>query len=341
MSKVLFCAADCHLERCLRNRPVFKEDSAKAFRSMCENIVGHKASEKALIIAGDVLDKNYATGAGLQVLAESFDYLWRNHIKVYTIMGNHDADTASIPEIEGAVNLDKNLIDILGWKVYGLDFRPSDILRKELESVPECDLLVLHQPFHHLLSFEGASDLTVEDIPPQVNNVLCGDVHTTDVFEMSENRYFVSPGSLHPVKLDENVDHGFMMYDGKKWEFSKIPTRTIYRKHILSDEDVEDLKKLDNEDLKGAVIEIKYLRSFESAVSSFQTKHPEAEFIVSGEAESVIGDETSPGRVSSSMTDRLKDVVSPDKKPEMYSFTYRLLTENPSKVVQERMAKFM
>jgi DNA repair exonuclease SbcCD nuclease subunit len=333
---MLYMAADIHLERRLRNRELFANDSFSAWLGFCRSVIEADDDEKAVILAGDVCDRASITGMGLHVLSRGLDMLAEEDIPVYEIAGNHDSGRPTVPETQGAINIDGKLKTLCGFQVYGLDYRAPDVLLKDLEKVPECDILVLHQAFQHLLGFEGATPLKWSDIPDRVGNVFCGDIHTTDVFEMSDDRYFVSPGSLHPTKVDEGGDHGYMTYDGS-WKFHALPTRTILRASITTDEEMEELVKAVEEAtaVEGAAMPVvesiclpKYEKRIMDIVGVFHinTVVPEEEE-ESSEAS---------GKLNSTILDRLPDAVDREEDGEMFSFLYRLFTEDPGMVVDEK-----
>lgn len=335
----LFCTADIHLSKKIRNRKIFNNDSYNAFLEMCNKIIEYPDTEKALIQAGDIFDNNYATGETLEVYADGIDRLYENNIPVYEIMGNHDKGVKSIPVTQGAININEQLQEICGYKVYGLDYRPPDILIEDLKKVPECDLLLLHQAFQHLLQIEGAYDVSVYDIPECVQYTFCGDIHTVDIKELSGNRYFISPGSLHPVKLDEDYKHGFMKFDGK-WEFMPVTTRKILRKHLNTTKDVDvfegELKELQMEPMP--IVDIKYEHELYGKIEEIKNEYENKVFFISVpfmEGNDVII--PSQSSLVSTMVDKLEYAVDKNKNRKQYNFCNKLLTKDFEKVISDKV----
>jgi DNA repair exonuclease SbcCD nuclease subunit len=235
--------ADAHLGKCLRDADAeFQTDSFLAFERAIDHVVASGA--KALVLAGDTTDKNHASGAAIDVLRAGMDRLREAGIQAYFVEGNHDRQVKwhkrSVPILEalGAEHLDGRLVEVDGIRLYGLDYRPSTSLPEALAAVPPCDILVMHQAFRHLLGFEGASDLSDEDIPTHVANVFVGDVHKRDMSLLPNGGVIVSPGPLHPCDQGQCDDAGFVVSASKtsrgsvQFEDAHIGTRLIIRRDV-------------------------------------------------------------------------------------------------------------
>lgn len=339
----IFCVADCHLGRRLRNRRMFANDSYDVFTEMCDKIIKDSSEEKALILAGDTTDKNYVDGKSLEVIADNIDRLYEEGITTYSIMGNHDYDDKSILSTQGAEDINEKLVDICGYKVYGLDYRPPEILRDDLQHVPECDLLILHQAFQHLMGFEGAYDVSVHSLPDYVKNTFCGDIHVTDIKELEDDRLFISPGSLHPVKVDEGNKHGFMKFDGE-WEFVPVTTRQILRDELHNEEEFkafdESVKKLKMD--PAPVIEVKYEKSLSGKVEEIRKEYEDKScFITTSFTEmDMETEEPSSSSLTSTMKDKLEEAVDKEKNSEQFRFCERLLDEPFDRVAEDKLREY-
>ena len=189
-------AADLHLtNRVWKARRDLDGDSFKALRSMEYEIL--KITEiTEVVLAGDVFDAYRIDKATLQAFTDFVNNLSVKGITVYVIQGNHDKDSAgALAEVQGAHTLNERVVELSGYKVSGLNWRPREDLKQDLLVAPECDVMVLHCMFDHLVTFDAAADLSLDDIPPQVKNVVVGDVHIRDITELRGSGVCVSPWS--------------------------------------------------------------------------------------------------------------------------------------------------
>ena len=231
---MIFACADLHLGKSLcKGISSLAGDSFHALLSLRDAILDVKTDEeKHLLVAGDIYDLSRVDGATIKAVGDFCSDLTSNGVKIYFIEGNHDRQDPNNPQsiplmLANAsqearlhmfhLNLQGTYID--GLSVKGQSYTPPEQLKAVIKNV-QADILVLHQAFEEMLPFEGKFDLSFEDIPPTVKNVVCGDIHVATNKELvaGSNRWFVSPGSLHPCAIDQRKGHGF-------WTFNK-PTNT-------------------------------------------------------------------------------------------------------------------
>lgn len=282
----IYFISDAHLSYLIyANRQRINRDTYRAGLSVADYICNDGAKDKAVVFCGDNLDSKAPCPSDVQAFQAIVSKFMEALIPVYAIEGNHDKVAARIaageedPEdlsagyancqwldlIEGVESINHKTVDIGGLKVHGLDYVQGKQIYEELEKIPECDILVLHQPFAHVSPFE-ANLLEVEGVPEQVHKaVVFGHVHISDKRKTSNGVWVVSPGSTHAQKLTH--PHGAIaVYDTEtnEFEFVETPEHRIMMRFVCMQEldlgPVEnELKKFDSEDdrLK-PIIGIKY-----------------------------------------------------------------------------------
>ena len=248
MATAMYNMADLHLEGYpWTRREEFYGDPFNALASALQVILNDSIvpdSDKAVFLSGDITNKKAIEDDTAMHLQNFVHTLIRAGIQVYYVNGNHDMSARTQTGhvgVFGGIHIHEQHLQVGDFTVYGLDWLPRNILKEKLESVPGCDVLFLHCAFKHLLSFEGAFDLDMEDLPKHLTNVFVGDVHITDVSTNQNGTVVISPGPLHPCNLAQAGPHGMMriVSDTRKWEFLEIETR-----HVL-DYNLADFEGMD------------------------------------------------------------------------------------------------
>ena len=235
MSTALYCLADLHLAGFpWSRRDEFYGDAFRALESAEQVILQDNpgCAYKAVILSGDITDQKAIEDDTSMALCKFIKNLHAASIQVYYVNGNHDMSKRGQlghVGVYGGIHIHEKVTQIHDFTVYGLDWLPRTVLKEKIQNVPECDILFLHCAFQHLLGFQGAYDLTKEDIPEHIPNVFVGDVHVTDITTNSRGTDIVSPGPLHPCSIAQMGPHGMMRIksDEMTWEFLEIVTRHV------------------------------------------------------------------------------------------------------------------
>ena len=284
----IFAVADIHAGRMMqKDVPAFKEDYVKALQELAIEIVADPDPAKYVILAGDVFDAPKVSGSTLEAFKEFLTLILdddvSNTTQVLYIQGNHDRQDPNDPDAVTLVeactpNHLKHLVHHLikepvpygplGIRIAGLDYAAPEIIKEQLKDIKETDILVLHQPMEEFLSFEGSFDLSSEDIPDTVKNVIVGDVHVARLETLGNGGNLLSPGALHACTIDQE-GHGW--WDLSTWTFNEIPTRKIMRVNV---ETLEDLNVKVPEIVNGMlpVISFKILKEHEEAFMNLKSK---------------------------------------------------------------------
>jgi len=349
------CAADTHLmKRVWKGRRDMDGDSFRAFGAMKDSLI--QLGAKALILAGDTFNASAVDGPCLQAFTDLVDGLYAHSIPVYYIQGNHDRDVnVAVPEIQGAVSLHGKTIRIDGMDVFGLDWMPREELQAAITQVPPCDLLVIHCQMPHLMEYEAAADISLEDIPAHVKNVLCGDTHVTDSTPMANGGFCISPGALHPCNIAQGDVHGFYKVEAGpalSAEFHEIPSRKIARFEAMDEEGMAEVEAVlprfvGEEDHMQPIVEIRHITQLSDRVQALVSKYGSLVKIFT--KPSIAGKFMTSGMLKEaqmsldelSLEGSLEDVVDPQQEDEAYNFIMSLLTSNKEatqEILERRMA---
>jgi DNA repair exonuclease SbcCD nuclease subunit len=342
-----------------KGRPELEGDAYAALESLKQAILKDPTTEKKyLILAGDILDEKKVDAVSLKHFTDFVDDLYDAGVRVFFIQGNHDLDAMHVASVQGATSLNEKTVRIDDRMIHGLDWRPREKLKEDLLKVPDCDVLVLHCSFEHLLGFKDASDLTLEDIPENVKNVFVGDVHTTNVTTLRGTGACVSPGALHPCDITQGGAHGcYKLPHGKSsardWEFLPIETRSIFRYSWEDKAETEAFIKLIKDDLKKEnglkpLVEIKYPTSASADVTALREELEDKAFFFSkgsstGKLLVTEGLESAEETMKSlSWVDALGICVDEKKDKELYDLMHSLLTSpDPEAIIQARIEEVM
>lgn len=352
-----YYCSDCHqMKYVWKARREIAGDSYEAWDALVETIIEDSKKQPedeqhALIIAGDFYDSTKVDAETLIRTHAGFQKLVDAGFGIYMIAGNHDKGAYSHTDvIPGVYNLDESSVKVGDRQIYGLKWRPSYEYKQAIKAAPECDVLVLHAKSQHLAgNFQSDSNIFMdEDIPPQVKNVVCGDIHTVDKQPFIGGRgYYVSPGALHPCDLSQGGDHGCWKISNTgpiEWEFLKIPTRQIYRLQVFCDSTLENVRGiLDrlNDPMK-ALVEIIYKVGYGDEVKNLEDAYKEKAFfwLKPSKAGSVMSKEEylkmQDEETDMDMKNHASTVIDPNKDPEAYELLMVCLGGN-TEHIQEKL----
>ena len=163
---------------------------------------------EVLLLSGDIFDSTKPTAQSVNTVVE----FCKQFREVLFITGTHDnTDPPWINVVPNAAHLGSTPTEVCGAHFYGIDYCSTrDQLKAKLceivstvrESVKtgKPTYLVLHNAFRHLLGFEGAWKVEIEDIEEvsPALRVIVGDVHTRKTVELEGGGWVHSAGPLVP-----------------------------------------------------------------------------------------------------------------------------------------------
>ena len=203
-----------------------------------------------MIGAGDLIDVRRPEPYVIGKLRESLDSLQSCGVPFYYIQGQHELDRDN-PWLQSvhphATHINKRTIDLLGVKIYGLDWTVADNLSEEITDIPkDTDVFVCHQVWQEFMgdmSYEGhLADVKVE-------HIFTGDFHENrqifaDPYSLSDGNagFVISPGSTNMRKITEPAKkYYYVLYDNMFWESYLIPTRYVLRYEVYTALDLENV----------------------------------------------------------------------------------------------------
>lgn len=173
-----------------------------------------------LIMGGDLYDVNTPQSHLVYEVNGILTEILQHGNQVYTIQGNHDK-TPKHPwasHARGVQHVHGKLFTIGSLRLYGLDFAPASVLAPQLQQIPECDVLILHQALHQGLKFQDAWNCDLDWIDPlRVRDVLIGDLHRVfeELWSTDGKVRALYSGSQYMTAITETHDPSFLVVTGK------------------------------------------------------------------------------------------------------------------------------
>jgi hypothetical protein len=240
MRDCFVCSSDNHLEQNpYVDYPEFRGDSYEALRQVTSAAIERGVP---LILAGDVLEKNFPDSITLKEAYKQIDRLAAKNVPLYFIEGQHDlAPKQPWLSLHGFARplYAGSCVRIGPFMVAGLGYTPAPALPEAMAKVSrEADVLVLHQPWREFMGEHLPSDGSLAElVPPNIRMVVTGDFHVHKHLVIQRDRRLdlvvLSPGStsLQSVKEDENK---FFYAVRDDLSFYSIPLRgrSVFRQRV-------------------------------------------------------------------------------------------------------------
>ena len=224
-------------DRIWKHRPI-EGDSYDAWRF----IVGYAVSPAtpkidAVIIAGDILDKQTNRSEAIHHLTVGLSTLVENDIRVFFNQGQHCMQESPWPTLVDGVRHLKlgDVYDLGGLKMTGFDYCSKEQFQENLkhESVENADILVCHQVWKDFMGDVGKPQGCFADVPDNVSFIFTGDYHEA-ICQGYAGRVVVSPGSTHLRSISEPVDKSFWIFDTEKKKDSPQFTKNLLGRNSSS-----------------------------------------------------------------------------------------------------------
>jgi hypothetical protein len=242
---MIFLTADLHLSELIwQDRKRIAGDSYRAWDRLVADVLVErgKGGPVAVVIAGDIFDMARPDAYTEYVFAAGCVRMKRAGVELYAVQGNHDYSEYPRYCLFGVGALSAKPVLLQGLRFCGVDAQAAaGKLQERLAAVPECDWLVLHAPFRHLLGFEGRWQAEGADIPDHVGSVLVGDIHVKSAAVFGGHAVY-SPGATHPRSAGEfGRDHGCWVLDGDKVDYRTVSGRDFTTCTVQSEQDLATL----------------------------------------------------------------------------------------------------
>lgn len=240
-SKVLI-TSDIHLSDTIwKHRPIYG-DAYHSWHYIIDYAIAN--SVDAVILAGDILDKQQNVAKPISELVHGLQKLDKAGIKVLYNQGQHEyqkekpwLDVANCNAKHLSVDMAEEYFLSNGLKIAGFDYCNDKTLAENLTKIGKDStqgyLLVCHQVWKDFMGDVGRPQGCFDDIPANVKILVTGDYHEHMVHKHNDGALWVlSPGSTHLRNLTEPADKAFFVLDVKSDSYrvvsETIPTRVKF-----------------------------------------------------------------------------------------------------------------
>lgn len=214
----ILVASDLHLSsRVWRHRPI-EGDSYYAWLQVVEYAVD--LAVDAVILAGDVLDKQANLSEPIAALVSGIERLIANGVAVYYIQGQHEMQqTPWLALNHAAMSLHRNEARFNDLHVVGHDYASEAVLKEWLasEQVRQANVLVCHQVWQDFMGGLTSPQAEFSDIPDGIDLLITGDFHEhikrKVVRKSGKALCVLSPGSTHMRSIAEPTSHCIFLLD--------------------------------------------------------------------------------------------------------------------------------
>lgn len=227
--------SDLHLsDRIWRHRSI-EGDSYHSWHQIVDIAISERVH--AVILAGDVLDKQQNLAAPVQHLLEGVTQLSKEGIRILYNQGQHEFQAQ--PWISAGPGTQwLQLMDFVtpkGWVISGCDYQNADNLQTFLKSfrAKAADILVCHQVWKDFMGEVGKPQGEFADIPENVKLLITGDYHE-HICQQFGKLAVLSPGSTHMRSISEPADcFVFLLELGERNEKPKIKSLELATRRCI------------------------------------------------------------------------------------------------------------
>lgn len=203
----LLVTSDLHLSpRIWRHREIL-HDSYFAWECIVDGAITEQVA--AVVLAGDILDKQSNPSEVIAYLLQGLARLRAAGIKVLYVQGQHEMQakpwmSLGETELDSVIWLHNRQIELQGWRLAGLDFQPTAELQEFLRSpaATSADVLVCHQVWYDLMGAMAVTQGSFTDLPPDLPLLVTGDYHVHCTRHRDRTK-ILSPGSTHLRSISE------------------------------------------------------------------------------------------------------------------------------------------
>lgn len=246
----ILVTSDLHLsDRIWRHYPI-EGDSYHSWNQIVDLAINH--SVDAIILAGDILDKQQNLSYPIQNLLAGIHRLQTAAISVYYTQGQHEYQQRPWMDADPDTHWlnHEDLVTPTGWRIVGCDYKDHDNFQSFLSSdrAKSADILVCHQVWKDFMGDIGKPQGEFADIPPNVKVLITGDYHE-HICQKFADLIVLSPGSTHMRSISEPEEHSVFLLNlsdkSNKPKIKSIPlvTRRCLHVDTRSFPDFKALKK--------------------------------------------------------------------------------------------------
>ena len=221
----ILVASDLHIsEKIWQHKPI-TGDSYYSWKQIVQ--IGCDNNVDAVILAGDLLDKQSNTSGPIQQFTEGLRIFIEAEIPVYFNQGQHEfQENPWAKLVPRCVHLHKKSFKRDGVEIYGLDFQATEKLHEELKQIPKtASVLVAHQVWADFMGDIAKPQAAFSDIPEHITTLITGDYHVSSAKKHGK-RLVISPGSSHLRSISEPVDKFCYLLELPSQKVTEVPLRT-------------------------------------------------------------------------------------------------------------------
>jgi DNA repair exonuclease SbcCD nuclease subunit len=300
----MYFISDAHLrEQMYAHRPLIKSDFYRGLTGIVCEILKNASPGEPVIFTGDNMHFKKVFARDAEMLRQIIGTLNETGHLCMGIQGNHDLNEGvSWIEVCGGFSLNDGAVrHCEEGDLMGMDYTAGDAVFDRLEKLcvngPECDILVMHQPFKHNCSWDPYA-LDVDDIPDCVRKlVVSGHVHVPDIRLNSRGISIASVGSTVKGKMGDH-EGTYARYTLERG-FEHIPTpnqRQQIRFRVMDDNTMtrvfEELRLLPTErpPEEWPIVEITFVDGYSKDADTVKAFEDRAHMFYSTDLEQAVED---------------------------------------------------
>ena len=231
-----------------------ENDIEKAFHNILK--LAAEFSADAITVSGDLLHSTRPTSKTMDFMSHMHEILKLARLPCFVSSGNHDKSDPHWVEILGNEHdyldggfklIDNQQVNIGNISIYGQPFVSKKEWAEKKKSIPEVDILLMHQSYAEFAFANPDTSFYPKDLKDlKVNTIIMGDTHVTEDRMINDSTMLISPGSSELISTAE-PDQKYVIFIDKNDEGcfnrSRIPLRTrpIIRGLVETEEDIEGI----------------------------------------------------------------------------------------------------
>lgn len=244
----LLVTSDLHLSpRIWRHREIL-HDSYFAWEVIVDAAITERVD--ALVLAGDILDKQANPSEVIVYLLQGLNRLREENIPVLYVQGQHEFQEKpwmSLGESSknGVIWMHDRELKLNGWSLVGSDFRVKAEFQEFLQGdlAKSADILICHQVWDDFMGSVAVTQGSFKDVPDNVQLLITGDYHVHCIRHRRDMQV-LSPGSTHLRSVSEPTDKAIFLVEmvpGGRPMLAELelPTRKFISLDLLSITDEE------------------------------------------------------------------------------------------------------
>lgn len=247
-------ASDLHLELCAwKDRPTLWGDSYFALRQIVDAAIDHELEFVALL--GDIFNVKLPDAHTVAFAYRQIQRLREAGVHVYFIQGQHELVrmTTWMGVHPWPMHMHRQVVELGGRAVYGLDWLPAGSIQAELDKIPQsAEALFAHQVWQDFHGSKVQGECRFSDVPGHVRLLATGDFHK-HILQQHDNRsrpmLVGSPGATCMQSINEQPDkYMFFFNDDLSLNSVELETRRVRHMRVEHAAQLDELLAPENVD---------------------------------------------------------------------------------------------